>query len=307
MAGQADFVGDDGDELHAGNISINPDLVADLAGVIFNGVFFYGRDSEVHGDRRGERQNIGGPQVFNRKNITEWSFILLSVAIGLLIAISGGGKVINYKLYDILFTLKPKIAEWNKILYVDVDDTTIDKLGVWPIPRYIFAEGITALKELGADKIILDIDYFNPAPRMLNQGIYNDIKDDTHSYPLQDILTNLVIEQDKVFAKALAADPVNTYLSCRGVNGTAKERIIQDPDREAQIIDNYFIPLKDLKLTNLLVDDPFMESPVFPLYLGAKGIGSTYAPKDDDGSLRSISLFTIYKDYLVPQLSPCRP
>lgn len=28
VAGQADFVGDDGDELHAGNISINPDFMA---------------------------------------------------------------------------------------------------------------------------------------------------------------------------------------------------------------------------------------------------------------------------------------
>ncbi len=239
----------------------------------------------------------------NRKNLIEWSFILLSVAIGFLTAISFAGKDINYKLYDIMFSLKPKIAEWNKILYVDVDDTTIDKLGVWPIPRYIMAEGISTLKELGADKIVLDIDYFNPAPQELNQGVYKDIRDDTHSYPLQEILTNLVIEQDKEFAKALAAEPVNTYLSCKGVNGTAKERIIQDPDKEAQIIDNYFIPLKDLRLTNQLDDDEFMESPVFPLYLGAKGIGSTSAPKDLDGSLRRIALFTAYKGYLVPQLS----
>jgi len=241
----------------------------------------------------------------NKKNYIEIPFILLSVIIGLAVSLSGGGRVLNNKLYDILFTLKPKIAEWNKILYVDIDDPTLDALETWPISRYKFAQGISALKDLGAARIILDIDYFNNAPRELNKETYEDIKDDTRSYPLQDVLTNLVVNPDRELARAFAAEPLNVYLSCRGINETLKTRtdISADTNKELEIIDTFFIPLKDPRLTNFLTTDNYMESPVFPLYIGAKGIGSTIAPPDEDGTLRRIALFTIYRGYLVPQLT----
>ena len=91
----------------------------------------------------------------------------------------------------------------------------------------------------------------------------------------------------------------------RGVDQTAKERtdISKDPNQELQIVERFFIPLKDKSLANYIPSDKFMESPAFPIYLTAKNLGFTTSVKDIDGSLRKIQLFSIYKEFLVPQLS----
>ncbi len=241
----------------------------------------------------------------SRKNFTEISFILISIILGLLASLSAGGKLIDLKMYDIFSSLKPQPKEWDKIMFVAIDDQTIDVLGSWPIQRDKFAVGIEALKDLGADKILLDIEYINPAPKSLNSDNYDRLKDDRTSSPVQNIISDLVVDPDKVLTRAFGTGTTNVYLACRGVQETKKTRTVAEADefRELQMIDMFFLPLKDKRLTNSLMVDKYMESPVFPLYLAAKGLGFTTADKDIDGSLRKIALFRIYKDYLVPQLT----
>ena len=43
-----------------------------------------------------------------------------------------------------------KIPEDDRILLVDIDDTSIEKVGVWPWSRNIVADGLITMKELGS-------------------------------------------------------------------------------------------------------------------------------------------------------------
>ncbi len=239
------------------------------------------------------------------RNWIEAAFAFFCLIIGIAVSISPAGNVLNLKIYDIFSGIKPQPREWDKIVFVNVDDQTIDIMGSWPIDRNKFAKGIAALKDLGADKILLDIEYINPAPLSLNSDYYDTIKEERSSRPLQGILTNLVADPDRDLAKVFGTGPTNVYLACRGVEETKKTRTVAEIDefRELQLIDQFFLKLKNRSLTNSLPVDKYMESPVFPLYLAAKGLGFTTADKDPDGSLRKIALFRIYKNYLVPQLS----
>ncbi len=235
----------------------------------------------------------------------DFSIIIVSILLAVLFSMSQAGQMIDLKLYDIFSMVKPRPPEWNKILYVDIDNQSIDLIGKWPIPRDKIAEGIAVLKEFGADKILLDIEYNNPAPLVLNQEYYDQSKESKSSLPVRQILDNLVIDPDKALARAFGISPTNVYLTCRGVDETKKIRtdIAADSFMELQIVEKFFIPIKDKSLTNRLVSDLYMESPVYPLYTVAKGLGFTTSEKDIDGSLRKIKLFRIYKDKLVPQLS----
>ncbi len=243
---------------------------------------------------------------WNKETTTGLIIVIVSIFVALFISYSPPGRLLDLKLYDIFSMIKPRPAEWNKILYVDIDDQTIDLLGNYPPPRYRIANGISVLKKFGADKILLDIEYIDPAPIVLNQENFKQLIDSQNAaVPMQYIQDDLVIQPDRELAKAFGISPINVYLPCRGVDQSAKERtdISKDQNQELQIVEKFFIPLKDKKLTNTIPSDKLMESPAFPIYLSAKSLGFTTSIKDIDGSLRKIGLFSIYKDYLVPQLS----
>ena len=153
-----------------------------------------------------------------KKEIINGSIIVIaSIILALLFSFSPAGKLIDLKLYDILSMIKPKPKEWNKILYVNIDDQTIDLLGNWPLPRYRIADGISILKEFGADKILLDIEYIDPAPKVLNQDVYKQISESGNtSIPMQYIQDELIIQPDKELAKAFSLGSNNVYLPCPG-------------------------------------------------------------------------------------------
>jgi adenylate cyclase len=242
-----------------------------------------------------------------KETIYQIAIILLVLLLSLLFSFSRPGEMINLKLYDIFFQAKPQPKEWDKILYVDIDDQSIDLIGQYPWPRNIMAKGVSALKDLGAGRIIIDIEYIDPSPLFLNTDYYEEIRQQkVRSLPTSTIQEKLVVNPDNELFTSFAAGNRNVYLGCRGLDDTSKKRTDIRSEENFDLIEItnlFFIPLKNKSLTNYLSVDRYMETPVYPLYRGAKDIGFTLAEKDIDGSLRKIKLFRIYEDMLVPQLS----
>lgn len=232
--------------------------------------------------------------------------VAVSLVVTILFSLSFSGRIINLKLYDLYSMIKPRPSEWNKILYVNIDDQSIDIVGRWPWPRNVIAEGVDVLKEFGAEKILFDIEFIEQSPDTLNYDFYNQFKEQGNkNISFSRLQPEMILQPDKILLKAMTEGEQDVYLACRGVDDTKKTRtdISQDEFKELDIIYNkYFLPLTDIKLTNSLPVDRFMETPAFPLYLGAKGLGFTTADKDIDGSVRKIVLFRIHNNYLVPQL-----
>ena len=84
---------------------------------------------------------------------------ILIVAVFSLLTYFGVLTTLENRLYDVLLHLKKEIPEDQRILLIDVDDTSIEKVGVWPWSRDIMADGLITMSELGADYAVFDIEY----------------------------------------------------------------------------------------------------------------------------------------------------
>ena len=71
---------------------------------------------------------------------------------------------IDDRAYDLYLHLKRDAPENRSILIVDIDDTSIAKVGVWPWSRSVMADGLITMKEFGAAYAVFDIEYVDPSP-----------------------------------------------------------------------------------------------------------------------------------------------
>lgn len=75
---------------------------------------------------------------------------------------------IDYKFYDTALRIKPLAPEAGKFLNIEVDDSTLDTLNMYPLKRSTVADGILVLKELGAKYVLLDTQMVDPTPPGIN-------------------------------------------------------------------------------------------------------------------------------------------
>jgi len=74
---------------------------------------------------------------------------MLFMGIGITILFLGIGllrmdflDILELKLYNIMVGLRSDPGSQSDIVIVDIDDDSIEKIGRWPWPRYILADGI---------------------------------------------------------------------------------------------------------------------------------------------------------------------
>ena len=51
----------------------------------------------------------------------------------------------EFKLYDVMINLRASPESPSDIIIVDIDDDSIEKIGRWPWPRSLMAEGISKI------------------------------------------------------------------------------------------------------------------------------------------------------------------
>ncbi len=73
-------------------------------------------------------------------------------------------KRFNLNLYDIAFTFKPSVQEWDRLSFIDIDDNSTDTLGQFPWPRHVYGYGLDVMKQAGVDLAVLDIMFPNRSP-----------------------------------------------------------------------------------------------------------------------------------------------
>ncbi len=242
-----------------------------------------------------------------KQSLIEAGIVIGTLVLTVFLSLSHPGRLIDLKLYDVYTMAKPRPKEWNKILYVNIDDQSIDILGRWPWPRSVIAQGLDVMKEFGADKVLFDIEFIEQSRDTLDYDFYAEILENNDlNRKFSELKKRLIVQPDVILARSIADRVQNVYLACRGVDETKKERLtVQQSDDFIQelVYDKFFVPLKQFSLTNALYRDRLMEVPVKPLYVGARGVGFTATEEDIDGAIRKISLFRVFSNYLVPQLA----
>ena len=68
------------------------------------------------------------------------------------------------RLYDFFLGLKSDVKEDTSIVLLDIDDISIERVGLYPWPRNTIAHGLETLTQLGAGFAVFDIEYIDKSP-----------------------------------------------------------------------------------------------------------------------------------------------
>ena len=71
---------------------------------------------------------------------------------------------VDKKICDLFMMTNKNIKENEKVVLVNIDDSSIEKLGSFPWTRDIYAETVLVLRELGAKNIVLDLNFVDESP-----------------------------------------------------------------------------------------------------------------------------------------------
>lgn len=93
---------------------------------------------------------------------------LVAGALAVLLALAlfaGALHFFDLKVFDRFLDWRGSPKEGAEVRLVEFDDPTIEKIGYWPVSRNIIADGLITLRELGARRAVIDIEYSDPSPR----------------------------------------------------------------------------------------------------------------------------------------------
>ena len=122
----------------------------------------------------------GTKRVFLFKNLdiiaTVLLFILCSVG-----AYFGIFAKIDYRIYDFLLGKGHSVDESDKVMLVDIDDLSIDDIGVWPWNRDIIADMLLRAREFGAYNVVFDIEYLQKSVKALVPDAQQEVDETVNS------------------------------------------------------------------------------------------------------------------------------
>ncbi|MFP5385666.1 MAG: CHASE2 domain-containing protein [Bacteriovoracia bacterium] len=160
--------------------------------------------------------------------------------------------------------LDPKFKS-KEIVLVKIDDYSLQKLGVWPIPRTEHAKMINKLQKYGAKVVALDILFPEKSPQ------FKDVSPDE---VLAESITNFQNNGGRIFlAYTLSADPQDELEEApvEMLNDAILTRNVPESDLSPKKISRYNFPIEELVS---------IES----------GLGSISAAEDGDGIFRHYQL-----------------
>ena len=101
------------------------------------------------------------------KKKTSWPSIVIPCIIGLLTAgvyLFPFWIGVENRFYDFFLGLKSDVKEDPSIVLLDIDDVSIERVGLYPWPRNTIAKGLETLTQLGAEFAVFDIEYIDKSP-----------------------------------------------------------------------------------------------------------------------------------------------
>ncbi|HAK45998.1 MAG TPA: adenylate/guanylate cyclase domain-containing protein [Spirochaeta sp.] len=247
---------------------------------------------------------------------------------------------LEHRLYDVLLHLKSDVPEDQRLLLIDVDDTSIEKIGVWPWSRDIVADGLITMSELGADYTVFDIEYVQSSPTAVDPEFLKTELPGVFADEFDIINQNILDLFGAIASGALPVEVAEDYIyDLTMLNDQTKDILIakvaevtRDNDEyfkntiyffdnaffTVNMVDDYEVELSEelekwifdnIAYKNITVDTdlyPRAESidpTLAKLLQASRGAGFPNIIIDDDGVRRRIDFFTEYKGEYFAQLA----
>ena len=91
------------------------------------------------------------------------------------VGLSGGFTNMDNNIFDLMLRVAPEPTISSDVLFLDIDDESLNQEGTWPWPRDILADVLIRAKELGADAVTFDIEYLSPSQKGINPDVVEEI------------------------------------------------------------------------------------------------------------------------------------
>ncbi|MBP7602571.1 MAG: CHASE2 domain-containing protein [Spirochaetes bacterium] len=215
-------------------------------------------------------------------------------------------ELFELKLYDLNFHAKPSISQWDRLTFLNIDDSAIYSVGQYPWPRHIYAAGLDVLGRVGARQAVFDIQFIEESPLLVDRkampGLEEKIK---KGRPVKgDDITRALIDSDRIFA-----DSAKAFGKAVLAYSFSKEKLVlynldekAQAERKAAI--QYFtnkasipVPEKNAAAYSGLIDPDRVQIqyPVPQLVRAARTFGFVDSDFDIDGIARKIRLIRVFE------------
>ncbi len=108
-----------------------------------------------------------------RKRIVEFVVPVVVAAVFALLNLAPFFQTLEQRIFDLFLHVKPAIPEREEILLLDLDDTAISNVGLYPWSRDYMARGLVALREFDTSYVTFDIEYVESSPQGVDGRFLN--------------------------------------------------------------------------------------------------------------------------------------
>jgi adenylate cyclase len=217
-------------------------------------------------------------------------------------------------LYDLRFKMRPSIAEWNRLYFLDIDENSITIEGQYPWPRDLYAAGAKTLAEVGATQMSFDMMFLDESPKTLNDQNLEALTKKAGPggrISLAD-LNAAGFNNDKIFADSIASmgqvilsytfndEPVNYDVQLRQNKEAFKKAQARFMERSSRKLTT-----EERKKYGSLVD-PNVRSISYPIPAmmnTARAFGFVNRDTDVDGTVRKVRLVRVHDGRLFYNLA----
>ncbi len=209
------------------------------------------------------------------------------------------------KLYDLRFKLKPSVAQWDKLYFLDIDEYSTVALGQFPWTRDIYAAGLDVLKELGAEQVSFDIMFPDQSPLRVNDESYNMLQEKVLAGKKlsSDELASVVKNNDQLFSESTGNSGAVLLSYTFSGDPLTDEQVARQGTKEFQAAVKRFesissipVPSDREKEFNDLADND-MKVIVYPipgLMATGRMFGFVNRYTDIDGTIRRVRLIQVF-------------
>ena len=214
---------------------------------------------------------------------------------------------IELTLYDFRFRLKPTIEEWEKLVFIDVDENSITRVGEFPWTRDKYAKGLYNLRGIGIKQQNFDITFPDWSPIQVDRENYISLKNKLKKVKKvgQNEIENIMKNNDIIFANALERTNIgiltyqfNSEPHTTDVKERHKTKEFQEAIKNFKAKSSIKIPKDKLHLYSKIRNPDIVDIsyPIPELMNSTKGFGFSNRDTDVDGAFRKIRLVILFEE-----------
>ncbi len=223
-------------------------------------------------------------------------------------------KRFNMNLYDISFSARPAVQEWDRLYFVDIDDNSTEMLGQFPWPRCLYGKAVSSMSETGVSVPVFDILFPDPSARQVDESEYRDFMDkvERKSEISSDDIQQIIIDNDQIFSqnlkemgKSVLAYSMSDEELLEDEAEFRKTSAFREAEKYFQEKATLYIDEKDRHLYEKMTD-PKTKSVSYPLasfIRSAGNFGFVNRDTDSDGTVRRVRLVQYFDGRLYFNLS----